>query len=516
MTNPADKDRRRWTLADQVAFECALAHDEREEWRALAERDRAIARSIPEADWRSGDRRAIARTWLAARLGQAPSIQLAADCALQSIQTSGQLLCIVGAVFGLAAATAALAYTGSEPINVSAFFGVFVLLQALMALALFVPFLLPAAARERLTSGLLFRFARAAFGFALAKTQVLASRFLEAQHRADAAEIAGIARARLVLHRGLFKWLAFAKLQSAALCFNCGALAALLVAVAFSDRAFGWQTTLDVSSESVHAVARGFAAPWAWLHGEGEGYPTLAQIEGSRIVLKDGIRALRTESLVAWWPFLALGILAYGLAPRLAFRILAGLQMRRALRGYDFGDAAAQRLFDRLSPPAPRFEVEPSEGAPDEPESRAPAPLAAASARQSVGFLVERGIAGSLDLDALGAALAGRWRLPGSSVRVVAFDAGSIAAAVAEIDPESQYALAVEAWMPPIRETARQIQALRAAIDARSLVRIVPLGPPEAADGGFSLSPDQAYLESWDAFVRRLGDPYLILDRSAS
>lgn len=513
MTDAKKNTSQKWTLADLIAFECAIAHDEREDWQLLKERDSAVTRVIPEKLWEERDRRSIARVWLSERLRQSPSVKLAADSLRQSIGVAGQLLAAGGAIAGLASATLALAYTGQAPINVSAFFGLFVLLQAVLAVVVLIPFLLPQSVRERLLSGPLLRFAKFLFGLFLKKTLALANRFLEAQRREKAAEIAGVVRSRLSLHQSVFKWLAFNKLQSSALAFNLAALGTLLLAVVFSDRAFGWQTTLDVSAESIHEIVKTVATPWSWLFEEGTGYPSVSDIDGSRIVLKDGIQALRTENLVVWWRFLALGIVAYGLLPRLVFRLLGAFQLRRALQRYDFANAGAQRLFNRLSPRPGRFDVEAVAPSNLEDASRDNGGLAVAAetTREKVSCLLEASLASTLDVEALREALARHWNLPLSNVETLIHEGGSMSERTSDVDTGNQLAMVFESWMPPIKESERQIRQLRTAIGPRRLIRIVPLGLPEQGNG-ISLRPAEPYRNTWDAFVRRLGDPYLILD----
>ncbi|MDQ8202355.1 DUF2868 domain-containing protein [Pelagicoccus sp. SDUM812003] len=498
-----------WSLSEQVAFECALARDERESWRALRERDQSL--ELPGELWSPREnRRGIARAWLRERLRRDPVVKLAADSVMQSLGVAGQLLAALGGLMGVAAATAALAYTGQAPINVSAFFFVFVLLQALLAVALLLAFLMPAGLKELLVAGPIFRVSRFVLRLLLEKTQALAGRFLAGQNRHDAAEIAGLARSRLALHGRQLKWLSFRKIQGAALCFNLGALAALLVSVFFSDRAFGWQTTLELRAEQAQRVTELVASPWSWRLGEGVGYPTVEQIEGSRIVLKDGIQSLETDDLTIWWKFLALGMLCYGILPRAVFWGLGGLQFKKAVRDYDFRNAAAERLFERLRPRRARFEAERvAQGADLGPVGEAAHDT---SSSRSAVCLFSRELEAIVDVAALRRALAERWSMSLESVQMRPLSDGSIDLDGESLSEERQYALVFESWMPPIKEIERRIKEMRAAVDARSLIKVVLLGIPQGDKGEVSLAPAGQYADVWDSFIRRLGDPYLILD----
>ncbi|MDQ8184981.1 DUF2868 domain-containing protein [Pelagicoccus sp. SDUM812002] len=513
MSGKGKRNATRWSLDQLVGYECALAKDESEDWQSLKAQDAET--HLEEGLLLSGDRRAIAAGWLKLRLEASPEIKLASDSVMQSLKAAGQLLGAGGLLLGLASATAALAYTGEAPINVSAFFSLFVLLQAVLAVVLLLVFAAPRSWRERLAFGPLFRATRWILESIFSKLQALSARFLSGQQRQDAAEWAGAARRSLALHGSVAKWLAFTKIQAAALCFNFGVLAALLVSVVFSDRAFGWQTTLETESESVGQLVEVVSLPWAWAYGEGEGYPSLQQIEGSRIVLKEGTRGLESVDLAAWWRFLALGVLSYGVLPRLIFYFLGKWQIRASLARYDFGNASAERLMQRLRPEGPRFDAERVEQGAEQIASGVGGVDLQATTRQRVLCLCSRELGESFDLEALRTRLAQRWGVRQESVEVKTYENGRIAAAAADLSEERQFVIVFESWMPPIREIERQVRELRAQMDERNLLKIVLLGIPDSAGEAISLRPEKQYAEAWHSFVQRLGDPYLILDNPA-
>lgn len=515
MANPSPTPTAPWTLAEHLAFECALAHDEHTNWQELKQRDAAA--SLPADVLLSGDRRAIARRWLAARLQQDPEVHDAARSIHQSLDVAGQLLTLVGFGSGLLLAAAALAYTGQAPINVSAFFSVFILLQALLAVLVALPFLLPRAAQERLAFGPLFRCARGVFNLFHKITQTLLGRWLSARKRQRAADLTAEVMARMTLHQGVLKWLVFRKTQLMALGFNLGALVALLAAVVFTDRAFGWQTTLDVSAASVHALVQTVATPWAWYYGEGVGFPDLQQIEDSRIRLKEGIAGLSSEGLASWWRFLALGIVTYSLLPRVFFYGLSRLQLRRTLNHYGFRHAAAEKLFARLLPAGTLFETIEVARVADTTAPRARAegwPLAGDRGQRIFAFCSAE-LAGGVDVAQLQQQLARRWQLPSAQVELSAYRQGEDPAVPHEYAAQDQFALVFESWLPPIKEIERQIRQLRSRVQPGSLIRIVLLGIPQPGDDAVTLSTEARYADTWDAFVRRQGDAYLLLDNPA-
>jgi hypothetical protein len=139
--------------------------------------------------------------------------------------------------------------------------------------------------------------------------------------------------------------------QLLAMGFNLGLLAATLFKVVTSDIAFGWQSTIQLSPTAVHSLARAIAAPWSWALEGDAAFPSLAQIEGSRIILKEGIYHLSTPDLVSWWPFLCLAVLVYGLLPRLLLFLGAIAVQRRFLGSLDFRQGACEQLLMRMTTP---------------------------------------------------------------------------------------------------------------------------------------------------------------------
>jgi hypothetical protein len=505
----------RWSLAEHLAFECALVNDEHKNWNDLKQRDDKL--TIPADVLAAGDRRTIAQLWLAAYLQQDAPVKEASGSLHQTLAIVGQLLALAGFFGGLTLAATALAYTGQAPINVSAFFSVFVLLQALLAVLIALPFLLPLKAQSKLTFGPLFRPIRGLFIGLYNITQKAVSRLFSARKRQRAAEITAEAVSRMMLHQDVLKWLVFRKAQVMALGFNLGVLLALLAAVVFTDRAFGWQTTLDVSAATIHALVQGIATPWAWLLGDGVGVPSLQQIEDSRIRLQHGMAALNADGLASWWRFLALGIITYGILPRLLFYGLGRLQLRRALNRYDFRNAAAERLFTRLLPSRTLFETELATAASSTTvTSLAREPLPAAQQREHKVFTYcSLELAGGIDFDHLRALLAQRWQLPTSHLHLRVYDHGDTLEIPAVINDGDQFALVFESWLPPITEVERQIRNLRQRIHPRNLIRIVLLGIPAPSDANITLMLEPRYGEPWQAFVQRQGDPYLMLDNPA-
>ncbi|MBW1718378.1 MAG: DUF2868 domain-containing protein [Deltaproteobacteria bacterium] len=118
----------------------------------------------------------------------------------------------------------------------------------------------------------------------------------------------GLVKGKRQVYGSLFYWPVFMLAQIFMIGFNLGVLAATLLKVTGADIAFGWQSTVQVSTEWVFELVRAVALPWSWFVPAEIAYPSLSRITGSHMVLKDGIYSLATEDLVSWWPFLCLAV----------------------------------------------------------------------------------------------------------------------------------------------------------------------------------------------------------------
>ncbi|MEZ4566988.1 MAG: DUF2868 domain-containing protein [Desulfobacterales bacterium] len=91
--------------------------------------------------------------------------------------------------------------------------------------------------------------------------------------------------------------------------------------------------------------------PWSWAPSP---HPTLEQIAGSQMILKDGIFHLSTPNLVSWWPFLSFAVFFYGLLPRLMLLAAGILCQTIAATRVAFSTADGDRLLRRMRTPRVR------------------------------------------------------------------------------------------------------------------------------------------------------------------
>jgi hypothetical protein len=150
------------------------------------------------------------------------------------------------------------------------------------------------------------------------------------------------------LYGHLFRKPLFLGVQVFAMGFNLGVLGSTLLRILFTDTAFGWASTIQGGSHAVFRLVSLMALPWLGFVPAEVAFPSLEEIQGSRIILKDGIGLLTTPDLVSWWPFLCLSLLVYGLLPRVALFVWARLLLARDLARFPFDHGDADRLLRRL------------------------------------------------------------------------------------------------------------------------------------------------------------------------
>mgnify|MGYP001366564631 CR=1 FL=1 len=242
-----------------------------------------------------------------------------------AIQLFTLLLFAAGLIIGFGMGISYFAYTGSTPLNVFTFFIVFLLPQ----LFLIVLFFLKNIAAQ------LLRKPRANLRIILRPLFTRFVRFIKKRVFGNLKEDQQKSFNQLFSEKNsrLFSRPLFVRGQLFGVSFNIGLLAVTLFKITTTDLAFGWQTTLQLGAEKLHSLVKFLALPWSWFLPAELASPSLAQIEGSRIILKEGIYHLLTEDLTSWWPFLLMSLLCYGLLPRvLLFFCGAFMEKRNIIR----------------------------------------------------------------------------------------------------------------------------------------------------------------------------------------
>ncbi len=321
----------RWTLGDVLDYEVLLEGDGGREWFQSY-----------DGNPRPGH---VLHSWVRSQRSS-NTATLPGPTVERLYRIAAALLAILGLIAGTGLGWGVLAYAGSEPVNLFPALILLVGIPLILTLVSLILNLLPLGGnRSRRLVDRLMKFTRAALAF---------TRRLGMVDRAHADAVnSGLSRfrGRSAHYSGLVRWSVSLPIQLRTFCFHIGILVAVLWRGIVQDLAFAWQTTLRVSPESIHSLA--FRISWPWrnlIHP-----PTVDQVAGSRIVLKDGIAGLNNADLIAWWPYICCAILAYGVLPRLLLLVYGILRRRLALLNLSFNDSRSRRLLMIMKEPRVEF-----------------------------------------------------------------------------------------------------------------------------------------------------------------
>lgn len=347
-------------LVDLIDLEVQIAADAEVDAEALAARDRPIAERLRASRGEeTPSRGALLAGWLAALRDRQPELSDGERVA-RALRLTRLGLVIAGLLSGAGAAGWLLAYDGRTPVNIALGVAVLIGLQLAVLVALAFGLLLTrlsggrlaglplvgdlravAQALVRLTDGLLMRADRA---------------FREHEPEARARWRAGWRRlrARRSLYLPVERWWATGAMQAFGVAFNVGALAVILGRVAFSDLAFAWATTLEVSAAELTTTLSALATPWGWVWPAA--VPDGALVEATRYSRLEAAytgagaqRAIDPALVGAWWRFLVAAVVTYGLLPRLGLALAARRGLRRSLAALPLDTPDVDRVVRRLT-----------------------------------------------------------------------------------------------------------------------------------------------------------------------
>jgi hypothetical protein len=262
---------------------------------------------------------------------------------------------LFGGVSGVSLAYSFLAYHGNRPINVAVFIAVFVVLQ--VVLILFTLILLMRrgwGAKNQgnrfadsivhtLVSALLFKGLP---GILKKVNHTLFEKIVEPLEYT-----ASLIRIKRREYKALFFWPMVILTSVFSFCFSTGAVCGTFFRIIVSDMAFGWQSTIMTTSERVYDLISVMALPWSWFVPQSLSHPSLEQIEGSRIILKDGISVLATQDLISWWPFLCMGILFYAVIPRGLLLVAGMVAQDQAIKRFNLERPRFRQVLVRMQSP---------------------------------------------------------------------------------------------------------------------------------------------------------------------
>ena len=381
-----------------------------------------------------------------------------------------------GFVLGLTAAAAALTYTGAYPVNLVSLLALLVLLPGLLLLAslALLPARLPGFGwlRSMLTSMNLGHW-----------LTVWLNRFLPQP-------LLGFSGRNGSRTQRVSKWLMLRLSQCFAIGFFLGAVAALLWLVVFSDLAFGWSTTLQADPARVATWFQAAAAPWsAWYAAA---YPSAELVGASRFFRGDAAPA-SVAALGAWWPFVLMCLLVYGLLPRISLYLLCRWRYDRAVGAYLLGDRNVQALLQRMVSAWVQRNVD----APDDSVVPNAAPITTSRVALPAGP-----VALLVWNEALPAAQVADWCAAHDvELAAPAVLLGSTSSLATEQAETARLAgmhvlLLTKAWEPPLLELHDMLQRLAQVLGRDARIYVLPLGLDGVAA---SDADDQVWRQSMHA-----------------
>lgn len=497
-----------WQIRDLIDFEYFLREDEEVSGDELHRRDRKwylLSEDRPQ------ERGKLFHQWLAFRREERKArgeLDGPGEAFNECLTILHRIVPMAGLVSGAGLAIALLQYHGVQAVNVSTYFGLLIVLQVVMLLVLLVAMLYR---KKKAGQGLHAAYpllSHIVYTWAFRLSIGMLGKLDGEQRNAIRAGFGDLKIKKAIYGRVIFHPV-FQLVQLFGVLFNVGALAATLLRVMMRDIAFGWQSTLQVSPNIVYEFAKTLAAPWRWALAEGTGYPSLEQVEGSRMVLKEGLLHLETADLVSWWPFLCLCLVTYGMVPRMALWCYALYRQRQSLMDLNFSHAACDRLERRMK--TPTLDTSDRSSArvcvSDEAiESRTKSGVLPSNGEdESTLLLVPAEMASEFDGNQLA-------RIVECSVgRAVShtrpFTVGRQGIGDLGIEARESVTIFQEAWQPPIQEYLAFIRRLRDHVAPDTSIVILLNGRTKPGEDFGAVSDRDR--TTWKQVIKTLADPYL-------
>lgn len=514
-----------WTIGDVIDLHYLLEQDRKvREEEILRKRDRALylekiqnllSQDVEETPFKESSKKLIIRLWLF-------SMEKSSDIFPGKLVNEGlsllrALFFMGGILTGLAFCLSLFSYTGKLPLNISYFLGVILVPQTLLMLftmaALFLMAVNPA---KGFRFGLYPVFALLV-EFAIKRVVRKTMDKLSGDKKDALLSAFGMVLRSQKTYGLLFFWPLFILMQLFGVGFNLGVVASTLGRVAFFDVAFGWQSTLNLSSAFVFKAVSAMAFPWSWVFPSGIGSPSLEQIQGTRLILKDGMYNLATGDLVSWWPFLLLSVIFYALLPRVVLLIFGYIAQGKSLNNQRFDGWETGKLLNRLVTPIVSTETfAPQELREISAKENSVKPVNINQAEEAVSCLalVHDDIFDLVGSDEFKEIVKHSLNCHVGKIMRTGIDSKFEIESIGKLslekeNPFSGVILLQEAWLPPIREILGFIQKIRNVLSAMPLV-VVLIGRP--GPGTIFTRADSQDIKIWTMKINTLGDPLVHLE----
>lgn len=344
-----------WTYSDIFDLEYFFHRDQDINDSLLHQRDRSISLSLQkQAVDKPTRQETLLLYWLKENrklLPEESRASLPGPLIDEALRLMMMLFPLFGVIAGLLGGLVFFSYSGTTPVNVFHFLFLFIFTQLFLVLLLLLRSFLKRFGLIKQSFPLTFRLYATLTARLVSRFQQRLRTAVPGSSRARYQQVLGLAKTVHHKYGLLLYWPFFSISQRTLVGFNAGLLGATLFRLTTSDLAFGWQSTIQFSSTTLYKGVKYLALPWSWMLPEDIAFPSLASIEGSRIILKDGIYHLATQDLVSWWPFLILCLLVYGLFFRILLTFLASYYQRRCLHNLKLDSSDGLSVMRRMQSP---------------------------------------------------------------------------------------------------------------------------------------------------------------------
>lgn len=423
---------------------------------------------------------------------------------------------LTGFLAGIGAAASYLSYSGTRPVNIAVYLFVFVFsqmfLQTLSILTLI----------SHNFSGFsdFFNTPYSLVLHLIKKTAAIGAGKISADKRMGVDAAIGKIKINTEKFGEIYFWTMFKIFQFTGLMFSTGVVIATLFKVITSDLAFGWQTTIQTAPEKIVDMVHCFALPWSWMMSPDLAYPDLNNIEGSQILLKDGIVNLVSSDMAAWWPFLCLAVIFYTIIPRV-FLLFTGIFFeRRSLKKTFLNSNSADTLIRMLTSPQMVVEKNRSE-LNTNPETDDNFNLVTGNGAFTSGgtliALVPEDIFSPEFTLRLEEKVREKSGIIDETIQVtgdIDEDFDIITTLHQKFEPGSSGSVLIvyESWLPPIKETIDYIKSIREHSGKRITITIWLSGKPASFNNEYCDVEDTDF-KIWNWKILAMGDPDISVTR---
>ena len=409
-----------------------------------------------------------------------------------------------GFTTGIGAAISYLTYSGTKPVNIAVYFIFFV----------FVPLLILAVSLVSLLSlrfKILSYFFQTPYAFVLYIIRKSAMRLtakISGEKRLQIEAAFGMLRINNEKYNRLYLQTLFKLFQITGLMFSTGVLLATLFKVITTDLAFGWQTTIQTAPATIHKIVQALSLPWSWAVPDHLSSPVLAQIEGSRIILKEGIENLLSSHMASWWPFLCFAVFFYTILPRFILYLTGRYLEIRDKKKWLNTNHTAERIVSQLTSFHMTFggtvSVQHREN--DKIDDVEHIPSVQPYHGHTTALIPED----IYDTDTF------RGLFEEASIIIISGnideDLNKLKKMTAEAAPSDRLILVCEAWLPPIKETLDYLKRLRELTGKGTVVVAGLIGKPSPGEANF-LDVSDSDFKVWQNKIMTLGDETISLVR---